>query len=194
MNVRPIPVLPLCVLILLVALTFWLSQVVQPSANRSDEVRRHDPDLIIENFAAQTLSVTGDVEYSVNAVKMTHFQDDDSSVLDNVTFIVTRTDQPKINAKAPRGQLLKRADGTDEVIMDGGVTVESESDDKYPPVKLITPKLTLLPDKNLAQSVDGVEMQSPTGELTAKAFLLNTLTRRIVFDVVNMRYTPRKDS
>lgn len=192
MNVRPIPILPLCVLILLVALTFWLSLVVQPTANRSNEVKRHDPDLIIENFSAQTLSATGDIEYSVNAVKMMHFQDDDSSLLENVAFTVTRTDQPKITAKAPRGQLLKRADGTDEVIMDGGVLVESAADEKYPPLKLTTPKLTLMPDKNIARSVDGVEMQSPAGELTAKTFLLNTLTRRVVFDVVNMRYVPRK--
>ena len=190
-NARPIPFLPLSVLILLVALTFWLSQVVQSTNSRSDEIKRHDADLVIENFSAQTLSAAGDIEYAVNAAKMMHFQDDDSSLLENVTFIVTRANQPRITAKAPRGQLLKRADGADEVIMDGGVRVESDADDKYPPLKLTTPKLTVIPDKNLARSIDGVEMQSPTGELTAKAFLLNTLTRRIVFDVVNLRYASR---
>jgi lipopolysaccharide export system protein LptC len=166
--------------------------VVQPIVGRTDIVKRHDPDLVIENFSAQTLSATGDIEYAVNAAKMLHFQDDDSSLLENVVFIVTRVQQPKITAKAPRGRLLKRADGTDEVIMDGGVRVESDPNEQFPPLMLITPKLTILPDKNLASSTDGVTLESPTGELTAKSFSLNTLTRHIVFENIEMNYVPRK--
>lgn len=177
---------------MLVALTFWLSQVVQLGNSRSDEFKRHDPDLVIENFSAQKLNAAGNVEYSVNAGKMTHFQDDDSSMLESVVFIVTQPDQPRTTATAPRGQLLKRADGADEVIMDGGVRVESDANDKYPPLKLATPKLTVIPDQNLARSTDGVVLESPMGELTARSFLLNTLTRRILFETVDMNYLPRR--
>ena len=193
MNARPIPLLPLSVLILLVALTFWLSRFVQSDDVRSAALERHDPDLIIENFAALKLSEAGDVEYAVNAGKMIHFRDDDSSMLERVVLTAIQPHHPKITATAPRGQLFKRPDGADEVMMDGGVRIETEPDDRYPPLKLATPRLTVIPDKNIARSTDGVVMESPTGMLTAKSFLLNTLTRRIVFEVVNLKYAPRSN-
>ena len=191
MNVRPLPILPLSVLILLVALTFWLSRFVQSDDVRSDAKKRHDPDLIVENFAAQKLNAGGDVEYAVSAGRMMHFQDDDSSMLEKVVFTAIQPNHPKVTAIAPRGQLLKHPDGADEVMMDGGVQIETEADDRYPPLRLTTPKLTVIPDKNIARSAEGVVMQSPGAELNAKTFLLNTLTRRIVFEVVDLNYAPR---
>lgn len=193
MNARTIPLLPLSVLILLVALTFWLSRFVQTEEVRSDGLNRHDPDLIIDNFAAQRLNEGGDVEYAVNARKMLHFRDDDSSMLENVVFIAIQPNQPKVTATAPRGQLFKHADGADEVMMDGGVRIETEPDHRYPALKLATPRLTVIPDENIARSTEGVVMESPTGELTAKSFLLNTLTRRIVFEIVDLHYAPRRN-
>ena len=65
---------------MLVALTFGLSRFVQPDDVRPDALARHDPDLIVENFAAQKLNEGGDVEYAVNAARMKHFRDDDSSI------------------------------------------------------------------------------------------------------------------
>ena len=191
MNTRPIPLLPLSVLVLLVALTFWLSRFVQTDEVRSDRVKRHDPDLIVENFASLQLSESGDVEYAVNARKMLHFQDDDSSMLENVVLTAIQPNHPKMTATAPRGQLFKHPDGADEVMMDGGVLIETEGDDQYSPFRMATPKLTVIPDENIARSTDGVVMESPAGELNAKSFLLNTFTRRIVFEVVDLNYAPR---
>jgi LPS export ABC transporter protein LptC len=131
------------------------------------------------------------VEYAVNARKMQHFRDDDSSILENVVLTAIQPNQPKVNAMAPRGQLFKHLDGVDEVMMDGGVRIETEPDDRYPPLKLATPRLTVIPDENIARSTDGVVMESPAGELTAKSFLLNTLTRHIDFEVVKMKYAAR---
>ncbi|MEP7155442.1 MAG: LPS export ABC transporter periplasmic protein LptC [Betaproteobacteria bacterium] len=192
MSSRPLPLLPLSVLVLLVALTFWLSQVVDVVGNRPEEAKRHEPDLIIENFSAHKLNVAGDIEYSVNAEKMLHYQDDDSSVLERVLLAVTQTDQPKITATAPRGKLLRQPSGDDEISMEGGVQVNSEANEKYPPLKLVTPKLTVIPDQNLAKSTDGVVLDGPMGDLKSKAFVLNTLTRKILFDTVHMSYLPVK--
>ena len=191
MNVRHIPVLPVSVLILLVALTFWLSRFVQPDDARTDGQKRHDPDLIIENFAAQKLNAGGDVEYAVSAGRMMHFQDDDSSTLERVVFTAIQPNHPKMIATAPRGQLVKHPEGADEVTMDGGVRIETEADARYPTLMLMTPRLTVIPDKNIARSADGVVMQSPGAELNAKTFQLNTLTRRIAFEAVDLNYAPR---
>lgn len=189
---RSVPALPLSVLIILVALTFWLSRFSQVSATATDPGSRAEPDLIIENFAAQKLTVNGDLEYAVNAEKMSHFCSDDSSLLENVVFVAVRADKPKMTAKAPRGRLVKRTGAPDEVVLDGGVRLESEANDDFPSMQLATPTLTVIPDKNLAHSTEGVRLQSPAGELVAKSFSLNTATRRVVFETVDLSYAPRK--
>jgi len=164
---------------LLVALTFWLNQFVQIPGARADGNKRHDPDLVVENFAAQALSATGEVQYTVKAEKMAHFPDDDSSLLETVVFTALHPNLPPIVARAPRGRLLA---GVDEVIMDGGVLVTSEKSAKYQPLRLSTPTLSIFPDKNIARSTEGVRVDSPTAQLTASKMELNSLTRRIVME------------
>lgn len=173
------------------ALTYWLSRFVQTEEVRPDAVKRHDPDLIIEKFAAQKLNDHGDVEYAVNAARMMHFRDDDSSMLETVVFTATHAHQPKVTATGPRGQLRKQRDGAGEIVMDGGVTIESDANEQFPAMKLITPKLTVIPDRHTAGSTDGVVLQSQAGQMIASSFLLNTLNRRIVFEVVKLNYGPR---
>ncbi len=175
---------------MLVALTFWLSRFAQPTERRAGE-QRHDPDLIIENFSARKLSTAGDVQYAVNAAKMTHFPDDDSSQLEKVTLIATDAKQPGMTIRAPVGQLIRKADGSDEVIMKGGVLLETVATDKYPAMKLTTPKLTAYPDTYTARSSDGVVLESNAGTLTAKSFFVNSQTRRVLFDSVEISYPPR---
>jgi lipopolysaccharide export system protein LptC len=178
-SIRSLPVLPLAVLIFLVALTIWLNQFVQLAAPRADGSKRHDPDLIVENFTAQALGPTGEVQYTVKAAKMSHFPDDDSSMLSTVVFTALHGDLPPIVATAPRGQLVS---GADEVIMEGGVVVTSERTEKYDPIKLSTPALNIFPDKNIARSTQGVRLDSPTGHLTADRMELNSFTRRVLLE------------
>ena len=179
MSVRSLPALPVAVLASLVALTFWLNQFVQVTATRADGDKRHDPDLIIENFTAQALGPTGEVQYTVKAAKMSHFPDDDSSLLETVVFTALHQNLPPIIAHAPRGRLVA---GADEVIMEGGVLVTSEKTQKYQPLRLSTPTLNIFPDKNMARSTEGVRLDSPTGYLTAGKMELNSLTRRVLLE------------
>ena len=193
MNTRSLPLLPIAVLIALVALTFWLNQFVQTPNARADGNTRHDPDLIVENFTAKSLGPSGELQYTVNAATMSHFPDDDSSVLETVVFTALTPDKPPIVARAPRGRLVA---GADEVIMAGGVVVTSEKTEKYQPLKLSTPSLNIFPDQNLARATEGVRVESPTGEITASRMELNSLTRRVVLEKGRVTYqqterTPR---
>jgi len=190
---RPASLLPIGVLTLLVALTFWLSRFVQPPDFRADRKALHEPDLIIENFSAQQLNSAGDIQYAVNAARMTHFADDDSSHLEKVTMIATNSSQPNMTITAPEGKLFRRADGSDEVMMQGGVLVQSVATEKYPALKLTTPKIVVLPDTHQALSNDGVVLESASGTLNARKFTMNTKTRRIVFETVDIAYLPRSN-
>ena len=185
MNFRSLPALPLAVLIILAALTYWLNQFVQLSAARGDGNKRHDPDLIVESFTAQALGETGELQYTVKAAKLAHFPDDDSSAMETVVFTALHPSLPPVVAIAPRGRL--RA-GVDEVIMEGGVLVTSERSEKYPPLKLATPSINIFPEKNLVRASEGVRVDSPTSQLTAKKMELNSLTRRVLLEHGRITY------
>ena len=143
---------------------------------RNDGNKRHDPDLVVENFTAQALGPTGEVQYTVKATKMSHFPDDDSSLLETVIFTALHPNLPPIVAVAPRGRLVA---GADEVIMEGGVLVTSEKTEKHAPLKLTTPALSIFPEKNIARATEGVQLESPTGKISANRMELNSLTRRV---------------
>lgn len=188
MRDRSIPLLPLGVLVLLVILTFWLSRFVQPSDAKTDGSTRHDPDLIIENFSAKKLNQDGDVQYVVDANRMTHYPDDDSSALETVMFRATEAGRPPVTARAPHGSMTRKITGSDEVSLSGGVIIESAADAKFAALKLATPKVTVYPDDNLLRSTDGVVLESAGGRLTARGFELNSETRRLVVEQVALTY------
>ncbi len=181
MKERSLPLLPIGVLILLAVLTFWLSRYVESEGGRRNDINRHAPDVVIEQFTAQKLSPTGDVQYVVAADKMTHFPDDDSSVLERIVFTATAPGRPTVTARAPVGRLYK---GGDEVAMDGGVVLDSGATGRSPAMQMRTPKLTIFPDKSLARSTDGVVIESVQGVMNATKFELNSATNILTLDRV----------
>lgn len=189
MSPRPLPLLPISVLLMLIALTYWLSSFVQPQRAREDANLRHDPDLIIEEFTAQKMSPTGDVQYVVKAAKMMHYPDDDSSELQDVVFTATQLGQPKVTVTAPRGKLNE---GGDEVVMEGGVVLLRSALGKLAALTVKTPRLTVLPDQGIARSVDGVTMESTLGAMRAQRFELNSQQKTAVFERGSMVIKPAR--
>lgn len=183
MNDRALPILPLGILLLLAGLTFWLSQYVTTETARTHN-KRQDPDVIIEKFSAQKLSPAGDVQYVVTANKMTHYPHDDSSHLEQVVFTATTPGRPQLTMRAPRG---RSTNGGDEIVMEGGVVVDTEAQGRSPAMQLRTPKLTVLPEKNIARSNEGVVVESMQGVMKAAAFELNSATQELRMDRFNAR-------
>ena len=176
MNGRALPLLPMGILLLLGVMTFWLSRFVEDEAVRTSANKRHDPDVLVEKFVAQKLSPAGDVQYVVSADKMAHYPDDDSSVLESIVFTATTPDRPTVIARAPIGRVIK---GGDEIAMEGGVVVNADATGQSPAMQMRTPKLLLVPEKNLARSNDGVVIESVQGVMRASTFEFNSNTREL---------------
>ncbi len=189
MNGRSLPILPIGVLILLLALTTWLSRYVGTDATRGRELGRNDPDVIVERFVARKLSPTGDVQYVLTANTMTHYPVDDSSRLEQVVFSSTTPGQPKLIARSPTAKLLA---GGDEVVMEGGVVVNSSEFGNSPAMTLNTPRLTVLPEKNTAYSKEGVVIESSQGQMTAASFELNNKTKTLQMSKMRATLTSGK--
>lgn len=71
--------LPLILLALLAALTFWLERATQIDNDRHDGKGRHDPDFVVDNFTVRRFNASGGLQYVQTAQKMLHYSDDDST-------------------------------------------------------------------------------------------------------------------
>ena len=181
--------LPIAFLALLVALTFWLNQVVQNSPTaRKGSVASHEPKVTIENFSARSLNATGEVQYVLKAAKMQHFDDDSSSQLQAVTLMATAPGKPKLTATAATASVL---DSGSEIILSGDVVLMTEANAKLPALKISTPKLTILPDENIASSVDGAAFTGAKQRTTMSGFTLNNDKRTLVMKNMRVVMEPR---
>lgn len=184
MSGRAIQWVPIGLLLILVVLTLWLNRLVQSNPGRNNGQERHDPDVIIESFSAQKFSQTGEVHYTLSAKKMTHYPDNDSALLESIQFSATPPSQQRFSAEAKQGVLF---DGGDRVVIEGDVTVRSEGDanTNTPALTLKTPRLTILPNENIARSDAGVSVEGAGSRMTADSFVLNNETRTLNFKRVS---------
>lgn len=185
--VRPTSWLPLAVLALLVGLTFWLNQLVQPPGARSTGSMRHDPDLIVEKFNARKLGEDGNVLYTLAANRMIHYPDDDSAHLEAVKLEAFDPKQPRMTATADRGRLEQ---GGDRVFVEGNVVVVREADARLGLARLTTEKLLLLPDAGIARTREPVLLESPQGRARAIGMELDNHARILRLDRVHATYLP----
>lgn len=187
--VRPTSWLPLGALALLVALTVWLDMLVQPGGTRGDGTKRHDPDLIIQNFSAKKLGEDGRVLYTLAARKMVHYPDDDSSHLEVLAFDAFEPRQPRVAITAERGRLEA---GGDRVWIEGNVRVRREAAEKSEPLTLATDNVLLLPDTGIARTQAPVSLDSPSVQATAVGFELNNRERTLRMNRVRAAYQPAR--
>ncbi|MFM7293219.1 MAG: LPS export ABC transporter periplasmic protein LptC [Burkholderiales bacterium] len=189
MNGRALPILPVGVLLLLLALSFWLSQYVTNEGAGTRELGRNDPDVVVERFVARKLTPAGDVQYILIAETMTHFPVEDVSKLDKVVFTAMTPGQPQLVAKSPTARLIS---GGNEIMMEGGVVIDSSPFGNTPAMKLRTPRLTVLPEKNTASSKEGVVIESSQGVMNAASFELNSLTQTLRMEKMRATLTNGK--
>lgn len=187
--VRPTSWLPLAALGLLVGLTLWLDQLVQAPAARADAGKRHDPDLMVENFSARKLAESGEVQYTLAARKMVHYPDDDSAHLEAVRVEAYEPKQPRLTITADTGRLEQ---GGDRVWIEGNVVVVRDADARNEAARLTTQKLLVLPDEGIARGQTEVTLETISGRAVASAFELNNRTRTLRLDKVRATYKPKR--
>lgn len=186
---RPTTWLPLAALALLVGLTLWLNQLVQPQGSRADGSRRHDPDLMVDNFSARKLDEAGLVRYTLVARKMVHYPDDDSALLETVMLEAFEPRQPKMTITADHGRLEQ---GGDRVWIEGNVVVVREADEKGDRARLTTDNMLVLPDEGIARTKSEVNLDSTTGRAHAAGLELNNKTRTLQLERVQATIQPKR--
>ena len=186
---RPTSWLPLAALALLVGLTFWLHQLVQPPTARASGALRHDPDLVIENFNARKLGIDGRVLYTLVARKMVHYPDDDSALLEALTLESFEPAQPKMTMTADHGKLEQ---GGDRVLIQGNVVVVRAADAKNGASRLTTDNLLVLPEVGIARTTSDVTLQNASGVAHAAGLEIDNRARTMKLDRVRATFKPNQ--
>lgn len=181
--------LPLLLLMLLAAATFWLAQTVTGPPGKGDGAKRHDPDMFVENFTAKQFGVDGSVRYTLTAKKMIHYPDDDTSHLTAVRFNATETGAPPFSATSDTALLTEKGN---EIFLRGNVVMVREAAPASSKVTVRTTYLHLIPDDGIAKTDQPVEIQDATTIIHAASLLVNNKIDTITMTRVRASYAKQK--
>lgn len=156
---------PLTLLFMMALITFWINQTVQEQGPRIDGSNRHDPDYRLENFVTTQTDVNGKLRYVLAASEMTHYPDDDTTALQRPKFTQFAVEKPYTQIQGLRGYIS--SDGETVEFVDNVKVVRQATPEKGE-MQLLTEKLTIEPDKDLATTQSPVTItQAPKTKVTA---------------------------
>jgi lipopolysaccharide export system protein LptC len=135
---------PLVFIVLLAGGSLWLERSVQ-SQITPEKNTRHDPDFWAENFTIKKFNAEGILQNTLKASKMTHFPDDDTTIMANPVLTYHHT--PAVTVSAVTGLISQNAD---EIALTGGAVVTREGVKAAPATDVATEILTLFPDAERA--------------------------------------------
>lgn len=141
--------IPLLPLLGLLVFTYWLNQLARTEPGKLDSSKRHDPDAIIENFSAIKLNQQGTPHFIMAAKKMTHYPDDDSTLLEVPHLTSLSAERPAIHAVAKRGIVSSKGD---EVFLHENVEVLREASASQNELRIHTEYLHIIPDRDWADT------------------------------------------
>ena len=183
--------LPLAPLLVLLAGTYWLDQQVQPLPNVPDYSKRHDPDYILDNFAAMTLNQEGKPRFLVDARKMEHYPDNDITVLEAPHLFSLYADSPPVSITAKSGEISKNGD---EILLRNAVRIVREANARQSEMTVATNYLHVIPDRHIAETGSPITLSEAHTEISAVGMKLNYKTREIrLLAQVRSKHDPAKD-
>jgi lipopolysaccharide export system protein LptC len=183
---------PLGIMALLAALSYWLDRSVQPSTPKRDGSTRHDPDYIVESFNATRLNSMGTPRHILAAAKMTHYPDNDSTLLERPHFTQLEKGHSPLHIMANSGQVS--SNGKD-LYFTGNVQVIREAYGNHSQFSLNTESLHVIPDQDLATTNKPVTIRESNTIVTAVGLKLDSRHRILkLTSRVNARYEkPKKN-
>jgi lipopolysaccharide export system protein LptC len=165
---------PFVLLAFLAALTFWLDRVVQfPAGPKSSEVK-HDPDYIVNGLSAVRMDTEGRVKHTLHAQKMTHFPDDDVTVLVAPKFVTYAEGRAPVSVTS-RGAHM--SGNGENVYFEEDVRVVRAPAGDQGELVLETNYMHVIPDDNIAKTDQPVTIRNATALVSASGLELNSETR-----------------
>lgn len=181
--------LPLAILALLAALSFWIERSVQP-AESAGQTAASDPEGIMENFDAMRTDPTGMPHYRLSAKRLRHYSGSRLTELESPRFIQLDAKAGDLSAAAREATISASGD---EVDLRGDVVVQRAARPDQPAMTLRTAKLLVFPDQDLLRAPGAVTIEDGAQTIRAGAMEYNAELRVIrLSGRVQARYLPGK--
>jgi lipopolysaccharide export system protein LptC len=143
-------IIPLAMMLLLAALTFWLSQVIQGRTPRGP--LRHDPDYWAERVELRRFDINGTLQHTLVAEKLVHYPDDDTTIVTEPHLTYHKL--PPIEVFARMGYVGR--DGKEVDLVDDVRVVRHSAAGDAPATQLETRTLKIFPDAEKGHTDDPV--------------------------------------
>ncbi len=141
--------LPLGILLVLAALTFWLRYVTDFTEKPGDGKLRHDPDFIVNGATLRKIGESGSLEYTLIADEIRHYPDDDTTRMDRPKLVYLQPTKPPVTISAVHGVMGPKGERVD---LSEQVEVRRAGSDKNPPLLVETAELTVFTSEEKAST------------------------------------------
>lgn len=152
-----------CLLLTAILLSGWSTFIVyHKKGNSLDNIGK--PDAFMEDVIATVIDKQGKPSLKMVATKMTHYTQNDAT--DITKPILT------LYGKSPKpwhltAEHAKSLQGTNQIVLWENVVIHHPGDDQNEKTTLLTPILTVLPEKQLATTEDKVVIIQPNTQIHA---------------------------
>lgn len=157
--------LPLAILLLLAALSFWIEQSVQTAPDGS-QAARSDPEGIMEDFDALRTDAAGNPHYRLTAKRLKHYTGSKLTELESPRFVQLDAEAGEVSAVAR--QAVVSPDGS-EVDLQDDVIVERAARPGQSAMTLRTARLLVFPEHDRLHAPGPVDVEDDILTLRAGA-------------------------
>lgn len=176
-RVSSASLIAVAVLASLAAGTYWLVQRTLPSdADRAPYVKRHVPDYYADDMAISTLSASGLTQYRINAVHMTHFEDDQTTALTMPAVRAFTPDQPEVTATSKRGTL--NADMSIVDMYDDALVVR-QAGPRDPEMRALSEHFQVLVNEDIVRTELPVQLFRGSSVMYGDGMIFNNISRAV---------------
>ena len=169
---------PVLLLAAVAAVTVWLDRQVQPPEPAGNAKARHDPDYIVDNFTVTRIGPDGVVRYKLNARRMEHYPDDDTTFLDAPKLVNFRDSNVTVTATSRTAKLSPNGDNA---YLNDDVRLVRSAYGNHSALTVQTTWLHVIPDSGMAKTDKPVRIQDATTLITSNGLEFNNETHIMKF-------------
>jgi lipopolysaccharide export system protein LptC len=165
--------LPLAILAMLAALSFWFEQSIQEADSPFRKSER-EPDSIIENFKASSSDEAGIPRYRLTASKLSHYPVNDMTLLEQPQFTHLHAEQGEMIVSSRHASVSAMGE---EVVFTDNVSLRRMATAGREALSVRSQSLKVLPDKEQIIAEQPVTIAAPGLQVSAMGMHLSGDTR-----------------
>lgn len=164
---------PLLLLAVLAGATLWLDHIVQPPAGPR-VTASGEPDYIVDGLSALRMDEEGRVKHTLRAKKMTHYPEDDLTLLVEPTLVTYTEGRSPVTVTARHARVSGNGEN---VYFEDGVRVVRAPQGNRTELVVETNYLHVMPDANIAKTDKPVTIRDAAAVVVASGLELNSESR-----------------